>query len=326
MRLSNRTIADLAEQICGAHGGGSFEWENFPYRTSSQLTRFFRNCDLSEYRHPGSTRHLWVEEVLVELNKGPVTVPGLPPDPIVRVLQELTDPTEFESSQLDREQALEDLNSTLARDGLEVYLDPEKRCHVRHVDRQTTSATMKMHSRRLSNVEMKRRKQLERFLDTALEDELIEQFLIPMFRQLGFRRVTPIGHRDRSLEFGKDIWMKYPLPTGHSIYFSAQVKRDKIDAAGRDLSKNISGILAQIEMILDYPVFDPETNRKHLVDHVYVISAKAITKQARALLGEHLDREARRHIIFMDREELLDLGAMTGLNPQCDAANDEVPF
>ncbi|MBE9248728.1 hypothetical protein IQ226_05985 [Dolichospermum sp. LEGE 00240] len=67
--------------------------------------------------------------------------------------------------------------------------------------------------------------------------------------------------------------MKYQLPTGYFIYFGVQVKKDKIDAAGRDLNTNISGILAQVRMALDHPIFDTETNRKNLLDHIYIISA-----------------------------------------------------
>jgi hypothetical protein len=32
------------------------------------------------------------------------------------------------------------------------------------------------------------------------EDELIEEVLLPRFRQLGFHRVTAAGHRDKALE------------------------------------------------------------------------------------------------------------------------------
>jgi hypothetical protein len=120
--------------------------------------------------------------------------------------------------------------------------------------------------------------------------------------------------------------MKYQLPTGHFIYFGVQVKKDKIDAAGRNLNTNISGILAQVRMALDHPIFDTETNRKNLLDHIYIISANLITKQARNLLIEHLDITARRHIIFMDREELLDLGAII---PGIQLVNDDsqsIPF
>ena len=327
MRLSPRTISDLAEMICGASGSGyGYEWPNFPYRSSSQLTRFFHNCDL-EYVHDGITRNYWVEEVLDELNQGIASVPELPTDCITRVVQELMDPVDYERFELDREKALSDLNRVLARDGIEAYFDAADKCYVRSIDTRVTSAVSKIQPRPLSAAELSRRKDIERFLEIASEDELIEQFLVPLFRQLGFLRVTPTGHRDRSLEFGKDIWMKYRLPTGHFIYFSAQVKKDKIDAAGRELNKNISGILAQARMALDHPIFDPETNRKHLVDHFFILSANVITKPAKMLLIEHLDKEARRHIIFMDRAELLDLGAKVAVElPGENDSEDEIPF
>ncbi|MGI9069765.1 MAG: hypothetical protein ACR2JB_00165 [Bryobacteraceae bacterium] len=50
--------------------------------------------------------------------------------------------------------------------------------------------------------------------------------MLPLFRQLGFHRITASGHKDKVLEYGKDIWMKYVLPTQHVLYFGLQrVKR-----------------------------------------------------------------------------------------------------
>lgn len=60
-------------------------------------------------------------------------------------------------------------------------------------------------------------------------------------------------------------------------------------------------------MMLDNEIWDPELNRKQLLDHIYIISGGEITKQARNWLGQKLDASKRRHIIFMDRPELLDL-------------------
>lgn len=334
MRLSARTVGDLAELVCGASGGGGgFEWPNFPYRSSSRLTEFFRNCDL-EYIHQGETRKWWVEEVLKELNKAPSSSPHLPPDNIIRVVQELLDPLDFQRAELDQDAALEDLNTVFSRDGLEVYLDGSRRAHVRNRDTEATSANLKIQSRPLTDEELRRRAQAEGFLENASEDEIIEELLVPLFRQLNFLRVSPTGHRDRSLEFGKDLWMKYQLPTGHYIYFGAQVKREKIDAAASDLTKNISAIIAQAEMMLDSPVFDPENNRKHLLDHIFIISGGEITKQAKQLIGQNLDQEARRHLIFMDREELLDLLILTSIRipgeeegqPEGWLDDDELPF
>ena len=71
------------------------------------------------------------------------------------------------------------------------------------------------------------------YLEQASEDELIEEVLLPLFRQLGFHRITAAGHKDKALEYGKDIWMKYTLPTQHTSYFGIQAKKGKLDAPGR---------------------------------------------------------------------------------------------
>ena len=68
-----------------------------------------------------------------------------------------------------------------------------------------------------------------------------------MFRQLGFHRVTAAGHKDRALEYGKDIWMKYTLPTLHTLYFGIQAKKDKLDAAGdsKGANKNMQKFISR---------------------------------------------------------------------------------
>ena len=83
-------------------------------------------------------------------------------------------------------------------------------------------------------------------------------------------------------------------------------------------------------MMLAHPIFDPDTNKKVLPDHVYVACGGEITKQARNFLAEKLDAESRRHLIFMDREEILNLGIAVNLRlPDRQKKNlldDEVPF
>lgn len=71
--------------------------------------------------------------------------------------------------------------------------------------------------------ETKRRQELAAYLDTCSEDELIEDVLLPLFRQLGFHRVTAAGHKDKALEHGKDIWMRYILPTQHHDTAAARI-------------------------------------------------------------------------------------------------------
>jgi hypothetical protein len=53
--------------------------------------------------------------------------------------------------------------------------------------------------------------------------------------------------------------MKYQLPTGHWVwsYFSAQVKREKIDSSGSSKNEHIATVLTQAKMAIDRPIFDP---------------------------------------------------------------------
>lgn len=305
MRLSERTLRDIAVMVCGDSPKDSTGvLANFPYRSSSRLTEFFRNCDLNHV-HDGSTRCRWVQDVLRQLSLGPASSPDLPSDAIVRVLTELMDPIELADHQLSRDAALADMNRVLSRHSLVAYLDAAGRCHIRNDGSGANSALMPQQSRPLSKAELEQREKLTAYLDVASEDEFIESVLVPLFQRLGFHRVTAPGHREKALEFGKDLWMKFQLPTGHWLYFCAQVKRHKIDAKAVTGGTNVAEVLHQAKMAIGNPVFDPDANRKVLLDHLFIISAAEISRQARAWLVEKLDQEQRRHIIFMDRDELL---------------------
>jgi glycerol dehydrogenase-like iron-containing ADH family enzyme len=66
-------------------------------------------------------------------------------------------------------------------------------------------------------------------------------------------------------------------------------------------------------MMFGHPVWDPETNKKSQLDHVFIICGGEITKQAKEFLAQALDREGRRHVLFVDRAEILDLAVGTNL-------------
>lgn len=138
---------------------------------------------------------------------------------------------------------------------------------------------------------------------------------MPLYRQLGFHRITAAGHKDKALEFGKDIWMKFTLPTQHILYFEIQVKKGKLDSAGMSKSdnKNVAEIYNQALMMLGHEIFDPEHNRRILVDHAFIVAGGEITKQAKAWLGNKLNAQKRSQIIFMDREDIINLFSVTSL-------------
>jgi hypothetical protein len=313
VKFKARTLSQLGEMICGNSGPG--ETAYFKYRSSSYLTEFFEDID-TEYQHDGSTRHRWVAEVLAEiLEKEPQAGPNAPPDTFARVIRRLMDQEDAVNEEADRPLALAQLNAALAREGYEAFYSSDKQCYLRHVATNTLSVPGPNPHRPFSRAEAQRRDQLTAWLSSASEDELIEELLLPLFRQLGFHRVTAAGHRDKALEYGKDVWMRYTLPTQHVLYFGLQAKKGKLDAAGatRPGNANIAEIRNQLLMMLAHEIFDPESNKRVLVDHALIVAGGEITKAARNWLGNVLDASKRSQVLFMDRDDILNLFVVTNL-------------
>jgi hypothetical protein len=133
--------------------------------------------------------------------------------------------------------------------------------------------------------------------------------LLPLFRQLGFHRVTNAGHKDKALEYGKDVWMKFTLPTTHVLYFGIQAKKGKLDASGvsQATNANVAEIHNQVMMMLGHEIFDPEIGKRVLIDHAFIVAGGEITKAARNWLGNKLDATKRSQLLFMDRDDILNL-------------------
>ena len=88
-------------------------------------------------------------------------------------------------------------------------------------------------------------------------------------------------------------------------------------------------------MMLDSEVFDPELNRRVLVDHAYIVAGGEITKSARLWLGLNLDAAKRSRIMFMDRDDILNLFVVSNTQlpagaikdaPAAQGWDDDVPF
>jgi len=302
MKFRARTLDDIADMICGNFDTATTK---FVYRSSSHLTRFFQDAD-TDYRHDGSTRAAWVSWALAEIMNGPHENAQTPPAAFAAVIRTLMDRADAKNEGNDRPGALAQLNATLSREGFEAFYAEDGVCYLRNVKTQQVASYINP-QRALSKDELTRKDQLAIYLDKASEDELIEDVLLPMFRQLGFRRITAAGHKDKALEYGKDVWMKFTLPTGHVLYFGIQAKRDKLDAAGMTKNANVAEVLAQVRMMLGHEVFDPDINKKRLVDHAFIIAGGEITKQARNWLVGQLDQSNRSQVMFMDRADILDI-------------------
>lgn len=325
MKFKNRNLRAIAEIVIG-------DANFFPYRSSSYITQFFEECDLN-FVHDGSTRWAWTAERLSELLQEPQPAAYALPERFVHVLRVLMHRSDAEPDDPDRSQALEALNQPLSREGYEAFYGDDNLLYIRHIGTKTISTAVNPH-RPFTPKEIERREQLITYLDKCSEDELIEEVLLPLFRQLGYHCITSAGHKDKALEYGKDIWMRYILPTQHVLYFGVQVKKGKLDAAGinKGSNANIAEIHNQLLMMLGHEIFDPETNRRVLVDHAFIVAGGEITKQAKNWLGQKLDASKRSQILFMGREDILNLYIVSSLPlpegsiPKPVSTCDDIPF
>jgi hypothetical protein len=270
-----------------------------------------------------------LRNVSKSLNIGSAQSSDLPSDDLCRVISEMFDPDDFDAYNNKSSTgpqhlsevtlALDSFNKLVKRYGIVAYLDDSDRCYLRSTGTGISTESFSQKTRPLSAEELAQRQKLATFLDTASEDEFIEKMLVPLFQRLGFSRVSPTGHKEKALEFGKDLWMTFRLPTSHWLYFCAQVKKDKIDSSGTGGSHNVATVLTQARMA---------------IDHLFLISAGEITRGARTFLVENLDADQRRHIIFMDRDEFLDQSARILLDlrieePKSETTeitDDDIPF
>ena len=330
MKWRQRTLDELADMICGNSEGAPFV-----YRSSSYITRFFRDAD-TEFAHDGSTRAAWVSGVIEQILTEPHADAQTPPATFCRVIATLMDIGDATDGDPDRAAALTKLNTAIAREGFEAFYAPDRICYLRHIGTGAIAVSAANPHRPFSSDELARRELLAAYLNKASEDELIEEVLLPLFRQIGFHRVTAVGHKDKALEYGKDIWMRYKLPTQHVLYFGLQAKRDKLDAAGMSKAgtANVSEILNQVTMMLGHDIFDPETSRRVLIDHAFIVAGGVITKAAKNWLGERLDASKRSQVMFMDRDDILNLFVVTNVPlppaalppPEASVLEADIPF
>jgi hypothetical protein len=66
-------------------------------------------------------------------------------------------------------------------------------------------------------------------------------------------------------------------------------------------------------MMLGHELFDPGIGKRVLVDHAFIVAGGEITKAARNWLGNRLDATKRSQILFMDRDDILNLYVVSNL-------------
>lgn len=84
--------------------------------------------------------------------------------------------------------------------------------------------------------------------------------------------------------------------------------------------------------MLGHEIFDPEVGRRVLVDHAYIVAGGEITKAARNWLGGRLDAIKRSQIMFIDKDDILNLFVASnsalpkGAEAPINETPDEIPF
>lgn len=187
----------IAELVCGNRNNDEVCF--FRYRSSKYLTEFFQDCD-TDYIHDGSSRAYWVADVLKSILEEPQANANTPPETFSRAIRVLMDQGDAENEEPSRPGALAALNAALIREGFEAFYGDDRQCYLRHLATSTVATTAPNPHRPFSAQEIKRRDQLIAYLDGASEDDLIAEVLLPLFRQLGFHRITSAGHVDKALE------------------------------------------------------------------------------------------------------------------------------
>jgi len=160
--------------------------------------------------------------------------------------------------------------------------------------------------------------QIGKFLQSAGEDDFTQILLVPLLRHIGFNTAEAKGHRDKSLEFGQDIQrMKLQIPTGHYLYFSAQVKKGNIgsSSAKEKLAENINHILNQTAAQLEWEMPDIENNSVSKPDHVLLIVSGDITESAKQYIFKH-DLFKRKRVLLWEKETIIRLCQEKGLPEQ----------
>ena len=192
-----RTVNEIADMICGNDSYG----DHFQYRSSTYLSEFFRDCGMPKYVHDGSTRKWWVADVLGEILKQPSDSSVLPGQDFQRVIEVLMDRADHTETDPERQQALVELNNTLAREELRAFYGEDRICYIRSTRTGEESRFGDIENRALSEEELERRRRVDLFIATASEDEFTERVVLPLLQTLRFQRVSVAGHKDKALEF-----------------------------------------------------------------------------------------------------------------------------
>jgi len=139
-------------------------------------------------------------------------------------------------------------------------------------------------------------------LKAASERVFCEDFLVPLFRAMGFQDV--VYWHGGPLERGKDLVMWAPGPLGQRVYYGVVAKVKKI--TGKVAMQH--EVLQQIQQALANSFRDPTTGLAQYVTQVIVACTHDISKEALEALAPLLEQQSLRgHAEFLGSDRLWEM-------------------
>jgi len=145
---------------------------------------------------------------------------------------------------------------------------------------------------------------LLRILRSLKEDELINNVVVPMLEEMGFKCATSVAHHGPG-ELGKDIKPFYVENIfGIREYYAVQAKALKIHSKSGKKG-HVNEVIDQMKTALRMPFIDPTDNSEKKIDHFLIITSHDITADARRQIEETV--QGRREIMLIDGQMLVKL-------------------
>ncbi len=141
-------------------------------------------------------------------------------------------------------------------------------------------------------------------LHSLKEDELINDIVVPLLDEMGFKSVASVAHHGVG-ELGKDIKPFYTEnPFGIREYYAVQTKAARIHSQSGKKG-NVNEVIDQIKTARIVPFVDPTDNSKKKIDHLLIITSHGFTVDAQRQIEETV--EGKREVMLMDDQMLLRL-------------------
>lgn len=125
-------------------------------------------------------------------------------------------------------------------------------------------------------------------ISKMIEEEFQSSVLIPLFRKMGFRDVTPFG--GGNLERGKDIVMWKESDLGQRLNYGVVVKAKKI-TGNAETNTGAMNVLNQVRQMLKATYLNPVNGQTENIQRCFVACSKEITKEAMNSIEGELDNQ-----------------------------------